>query len=81
MAMTAPRRLDHRTAGELIELDRTVVRLESTAAWKRAHRLGQIAHFAGTYDRPQWAEQAGAELIQLATKQLALLEDNGETAS
>jgi hypothetical protein len=62
-------------------LDRKVVRLEATAAWKRVHRLGQITHYAGTYDRPEWAQQAGAELVDLATKQLRMLEESGGTAS
>lgn len=79
--MTAERVMDRRSAGELVRIDRKVVRLEATTAWKRVHRLGQIAHYAGTYDRPQWAEQAGAELVDLATKQLTRLTTGGSDAA
>lgn len=81
MAMTAPRRLDHRTAAELAQLDRAVIHLERTRAWQRVHRLGQIAETSAIVGRPDWSEQAGAELQRLAQKQLRMLESDGGKAS
>lgn len=77
MAITA-RTLDHRTAAELVALDRKVVRIETTDAWLRVHRLGQITETSAVVGRPDWAEQAGAELRAIASRQLRMLADNGE---
>lgn len=58
-----------------------VIRLEATAAWQRVHRLGQITETSAVVGRPDWAEQAGAELRVLAARQLRMLADNGGNVS
>lgn len=58
-------------------LDRKVVRIERTAAWERVHRLGRITEASAIVGRPDWAEQAGAELQQLASRQLRMLAEGG----
>jgi hypothetical protein len=62
-------------------IDQTVIRIERTAAWRRVHRLGQITHTSAVVGRPDWAEQAGAELQRLAAKQLRMLGESGGNAS
>lgn len=74
------RKIDRRSGPQLRAIESAVIHLERTRAWQRVHRLGQIAHFAGTYDKPQWAEQAGAELVDLAQKQLRMLQESGGNA-
>lgn len=81
MAIDAPRRLDSRTAAELEAMDRTVIQMDRTAAWQRVHRLGQITETSAVVGRPDWAEQAGAELQRLAAKQLRMLGETGGNAS
>lgn len=58
-------------------LDRKVVRLEATEAWARVHRLGQITGTSAIVGRPDWAAEAGAELVTLASRQLARLREGG----
>jgi hypothetical protein len=71
------RKPDRRTAGELVRLDRKVIRLEATEAWQRVHRLGQITETSAVVGRPDWAEQAGAELRVIAARQLRMLAEGG----
>lgn len=59
------------------QLDRKVIRLERTAAWKRVHRLGRITETSAIVGRPDWAQQAGAELQSLAARQLRMLKSGG----
>lgn len=57
--------------------EKRVIRLEETEAWRRVQRLGQITGTSAIVGRPDWAEQAGAELVSLANRQLARLQENG----
>jgi hypothetical protein len=74
-------RMDRRSRGELIRLDRAVIHLERTAAWQRVQRLGEITEASAIVGRPDWAQQAGAELRSIASRQLRMLDENGGKAS
>lgn len=87
MTLVAPPRVEGRgrqsaavEAARDAEIDRKVVQIEATAAWERVHRLGQITHYGATYDRPDLAQQAGAELQTLAARQLRMLRDGSDAA-
>jgi hypothetical protein len=63
------------------QLESAVIHLERTAAWQRVQRLGQITETSAIVGRPDWAQQAGAELRSLASRQLRMLEENGGKVS
>lgn len=70
MAIDAPRRLDHRSAGELIRLEDRASRDETVNTLLDIRRAAGRVHLAVVAERPDIALNAAGTIVSLAERRL-----------
>lgn len=72
-------RVDRRTRGDLVRIDRYVRRHEDREAWSRVRSLGYRVHLATVAERPDVAQHAAGAIVTLADRRLRQI-DGGDAA-
>lgn len=81
MAISPPRHLDRRTAGELRLVERTARRSEDLEAWREARRAARVIHYATVAERPDIALHQAGTIVSLADRRIRQLGgDDGRAA-
>ena len=74
------RRLDKRTRGELVRLDRHIARDEARRAWGRVEVLSGRGHLSVVADRPDLSDSVFGEINHIARRALRQLGDTDDAA-
>jgi hypothetical protein len=74
------RRLDRRSAGELVRIDRKARRDEDREAWGRVIHLTGRGHLSVVAERPDVSLHTFSEIRSVATRRLRQLEDSDGAA-